>query len=181
MAITTGNLGRAGSFVINTREFERALNQYVGGMSNVEAKKAILRRSAAVVAYNVRRLPRPKTEISDPVKGQKYHLFYSGSGFHRREIAIYKGNLLKSTKYYFNRYQEFEIGPKVIRGKLSNIVGKTVKTSSGFYASMVYGSAENYRNIVIVPELTSQNVLTALQESFRKHHERQARANGLQP
>ena len=178
---TIGNFGQEGVFSIESRDFLRALNQYVGSMGTAQAKKAIMRRAAAVVAYNVRNLANPKSEMSDPKKGEKYHYFYSGAGYRRRKIKIFKGNLLKSTKYYFNKYNDFEIGPKVIRTRLPDEVGRTAKTTSGFYAAMIFGSAEKFRQMVIEPELIKPEVFIALQESFRKHHERQARANGLQP
>lgn len=180
MAIT-GNFGQAGVFFIDDRAFRGALNRYVAGMSTDEAKKAILRRASAVVAYNVRRLDYPKSQIYDREYGEKYHYFYSGKGEGRKKVKIFKGNLLRSTKYYFTKYKEYEIGPKVIRTKLPDEVGKTLRNASGFYASMVFGSAEKYRQYILEPELNGQDVFNALLDSFRNFHQRQARANGLQP
>jgi len=178
MAIT-GNFGQAGVFFVDDRAFRGALNRYVGGMSTDEAKKAILRRASAVVAYNVRRLDYPKSTPEDREYGEKYHYFYSGSGQGRKKVKIYKGNLLRSTKYYFTKYKEFEIGPKVIRAKLPDEIGRSPRNASGFYASMIFGNAEKYRQFILEPELNGQDVYNALLDSFRKFHERQAQRNGL--
>jgi len=175
---TAGVKKDTGVYFADEKVIRTKLREYVQELNTEQGKKLVLRRAAAVVAYKARRLDAPRSGPTDRIKGQDYHTFYSGSGDFKNQIKIYKGNLLKSTKYYFTKFKEYEIGPRVLKRALPEF-GKTVKTSSGFYAAMIFGKAFLYRQRILEPLINDPEIFTIIEQQFKKAHEKTAKKTGF--
>lgn len=176
---TAGVRKDTGVYFADEKKVREKLQQYIDNINTDEGRKLILRRAAAVVAYKARNLPYPRSGMTDRIRGEKFHVFHSGSGEFKKEIKIYKGNLLKSTKYYYTKYKEYEIGPRVLKRALPEF-GKNIKTSSGFYASMIFGKAYLYRQYVLQPLINSPDIFDVIESQFQKAHEKMAKKTGWQ-
>lgn len=167
-----------GMYLTNRRQLEAALQGYVGSFDNPANMKLVLRGGAAAVARLARKENYPRSGYGDREYGEPYHYAYMGSGNFRRKVKVYKGNLLRSTKYYFTQKKDYEIGPKVLRKSL-NAYGKSVKDSSGYYASMIFGKAWKYRQYILEPLLEKPEVLKIIQQDFERQHNRLQRRYSL--
>lgn len=155
--------GNSSVFTVDTTQVSITLKQYAQHLSLPETSKEVLRVGADVVTKSVRQLSSPKS--------RKTHYYYRKG----KKVEIKPGNLLKSTRKYFTRLKEYEIGPKVLR-KLPETTGATVNTSSGYYASALYGKASAYRRRVLEPQLANPSVLTSIIAAFAKWHKKQSAA-----
>lgn len=169
---------RNGMYMTNRRQLEAALQGYAGSFDNPANVKLVLRGGAAAVARLARKENYPRSGYGDREYGEPYHYAYMGSGNFRRKVKIYKGNLLRSTKYFFTRKKDYEIGPKVLRKSL-NEYGKSVSNSSGYYASMIFGKAWKYRQYILEPLLEKPEVLKIIQQDFERQHNRLQRRYSL--
>lgn len=169
---------RNGMYMTNRRQLEAALQGYVGSFDNPANIKLVLRGGAAAVARLARKENYPRSQYDDREYGESYHYAYMGSGTNRRKVRIYKGNLLRSTKYYFTRRNDYEVGPKVLRKSL-NAYGKGVNDASGYYASMIFGKAWKYRQYILEPLLEKPQVLEIIKKDFERQHNRLQRRYSL--
>lgn len=175
---TAGVNKRTGMYITNDQALKAALRGYIKDVDEPTGRKLVLRGAAAAVARLARKENYPRSQYDDREYGEPYHYAYMGSGNFRRKVKIYKGNLLRSTKYYFTRKKDYEIGPKVIRYAL-NEYGKTSRGASGYYASMIFGKAWKYRQYVLEPLLERPEVFLIIQKDFAKAHERISRQNNF--
>ena len=166
-----GGATRNGIYLTNRRQLEAALQGYAGSFDNPANIKLVLRGGAAAVARLARKENYPKSGYGDREYGEPFHYAYMGSGSNRRKVKIYKGNLLRSTKYYFTRKNDYEVGPRVLRKSL-NEYGKGTGNSSGYYASMIFGKAWKYRQYVLEPLLYKPQVLEIIKKDFERQHAR---------
>lgn len=155
--------GNSSAFTVDTTQVSIALRQYAQHLSLPETPKEVLSVGADVVTKSVRKLSSPKSK--------KKHYYYRKG----KKVEIKPGNLLKSTRKYFTRLKEYEVGPKVLR-KLPETLGATVNTSSGYYASALYGSASAYRRRVLEPQLQNPEILQNIIFAFGKWHKKQKAA-----
>lgn len=155
--------GNSSVFTVDTTQVSIALRQYAQHLSLPETPKEVLSVGADVVTKSVRKLSSPKSK--------KKHYYYRKG----KKVEIKPGNLLKSTRKYFTRLKEYEVGPKVLR-KLPETLGATVNTSSGYYASALYGSASAYRRRVLEPQLQNPEILQNIIFAFGKWHKKQKAA-----
>ena len=155
--------GNSSVFTMDTTQVSIALKQYAQHLSLPETPKEVLSVGADVITKSVRNLSSPKS--------RKKHYYYRKG----KKVEIKPGNLLKSTRNFFTRLKEYEVGPKVLR-KLPETLGATVNTSSGYYASALYGSASAYRRRVLEPQLANPTVLTSIVLAFGKWHKKQSAA-----
>lgn len=173
---TAGVNKRTGMYLTNDQALKAAFKKYISDVDSTTGRKLVLRGAAAAVARLARKENYPRSQFDDREYGEKFHYAYMGSGTYRKKVRIYKGNLLKSTKYYFTRKKDYEIGPKVIRLSMSEY-GKTSRSASGYYASMIFGKAWKYRQYVLEPLLERPEVFNIMQKDFAKAHARIAREN----
>lgn len=152
--------GNVGVFTLDTTQVELSLKAYLKELSLPETPKEVLGIGADVVVKAVRQLPYPKS--------RKTHYYYRRG----KKVEIKPGNLLKSTRKYFTSLKEYEIGPKILY-KVPDTFGASVYTSSGYYASALYGSASAYRRRVLEPQLQDPGILTNIVLAFGKWHKRQ--------
>jgi hypothetical protein len=156
-----------GVFGVDVKQFQGVMKEYERQLGTDKTRAFILRSGAAAVVADVRRKPAPKSTET--------HFYYQRGIGGGRKIEITPGNLLKSTKKYFTKKKEYEVGPKVLK-KLPQILGRTVYTSSGYYAAMVYGSAAAYRMKVLEPAVNQPNVANRIERSFAAWHKKQKAA-----
>ena len=149
----------------NSKEVIGRLRQYTREITTAQAQKIILRESAGQLVSRIRNLSSPRAPGTP--KSRSPHYYYGKS----QKVAIYSGNLLKSTKQWFTRQKEYQVGPKVLRS-LSSEWGRTVSKSSGYYASMVYGSASAYRIRVMEPELNKPATFQRIEKAFARYHKK---------
>lgn len=154
---------RSGIYIANSKEVLTKVQRYAKDMTNKEAKRIVLREGVREVTANIRKKSEPRS---------KRPHYYQSKGIGMVRVKILPGNLLKSTKYYFRRkLGEYEVGPKVLF-KLSPEWGRTVSKSSGYYASMVYGSASAYRIRVMEPELNRPATFQRIEKAFARYHKK---------
>jgi hypothetical protein len=139
-------------------------------------------------AIPVRTLARAKAPRS-----KKLHYYYrnvkkgrrrgNGSAF-EDAVPIFPGNVAKSIailKFKRDRSSVY-VGPKYnpTAGRL-NAVGRTIKTADPFYAPMIYGSAEAFKDNVITPALNSliPEVIKRLESKISDHIRGIKRKTGL--
>ena len=155
--------GNSSVFTVDTTQVSIALREYARELSLPETPRQVLSVGADVVTKSVRKLSSPKS--------RKKHYYYRKG----KKVEIKPGNLLKSTRKFFTRLKEYEVGPKVLR-KLPEALGATVNTSSGYYASALYGKAATYRRRVLEPQLANPTVLRSIIVAFAKWHKKQKAA-----
>jgi hypothetical protein len=149
----------SGIRIENSKEVISRLKKYTQDMTTVQSKKIILRESAGQLVNRIRKLSAPRSAAP--------HYYYGKS----QKVKILPGNLLKSTRQWFTRNKEYEIGPKVLRS-LSPEWGRTVSKSSGYYAAMIFGTARAYRVRVMEPELGKPATFERIERAFARHHKK---------
>lgn len=160
---------RSGIYIANSKEVLTKVQRYAKDMTSKEAKRIVLREGVREVTSRIRKLSAPRAPGTP--KSRSPHYYYS-KGIGNMKVKILSGNLLKSTKYYFRRkLGEYEVGPKVLF-RLSPEWGRTVSKSSGYYASMVYGSASAYRIRVMEPELNKPATFQRIEKAFARYHKK---------
>jgi hypothetical protein len=112
-----------------------------------------------------------RTAASRNIKpAAKKHFYYSKAG----KIEVVPGNLKRSMYAFKTRLKTVEVGPRVIRkiaGKYDKI-GDTPKTSSGYYAAMLFKKASNFRRQVTESALSTaaERIDTAMQKALTRVH-----------
>jgi hypothetical protein len=111
----------------------------------------------------------------------KPHYYYPKNG--KGRIQIKPGNLRKSMYAYKERSGVVSVGPRYIRrvtGVLKTL-GETPKTSSGFYAAMLFKSAQSFRQRVTETALASalNKIDIAMQKAYQRIHRQWAKKYGF--
>lgn len=140
-------------------EFNAKLLAYQKRLNTPKEKTAILAAGGAKVRQQAAKAPTPKSK--------KEHYYYSKAG----KFTIEPGNLRKSTKVYRGRDGDVYVGPRVLR-RITGDIGKTAKTSSGYYAAAIAGSARAFRAAYMEPALGKATgaALQAIEKQFAKWH-----------
>jgi len=154
--------------ITGIQELQQGLNTYLRGVSNPKQKIRILAAGGQVIKRTAAKAPTPKSK--------KVHYYYPKKGANR--VAIFPGNLRKSIKVFRGKDGDIYVGPKVLR-RLSGLseIGKNAKTSSGYYASMIYGKASRFRIAILENAIAtnSAKILNAIQTTYAKIHRQTTR------
>jgi len=106
-------------------------------------------------------------------KSKAPHYYYPRKGNSGR-IKILPGNLANSIYMFRNSDGAVSIGPRVLRpiaGKATEI-GQSPKQSSGYYASMLYGKAAEFRRRITDSALSQRlsQVNNAMEKAYQRIH-----------
>lgn len=108
-------------------------------------------------------------------KAAQPHYYYAKAG----KVEIKPGNLRQSMYAFKQKDGNVSVGPRVIR-RVSGVLktlGETPKTSSGFYASMLYNNAKSFREKVTDTALSNSltSINNAMQKAFQRVHRQWAK------
>lgn len=160
-------------------DFQQQMRRYLDKVSEKRQKQAILLAGANVMRRQaVKMIPKKKARYTYQYNGKqkviKAPFFYYGKN--RGKIAeITRGNLSKSMFSFKTKIGDVEVGPRVLRKiTTGGIIGKNSKTSSGYYASSLLGSAEAFRKKYSERAylMTQTKVLQAMEKALLKIHKR---------
>ena len=140
--------------VTGINELNAALRQYQAQVSNPRQKTAILAAGGAKVRQAAAKAPTPKST--------EKHYYYSKG----KKIEIKPGNLRRSMKVFKGREGDVYVGPRVLRQLPGSTIGQTARTSSGYYAAMIYGSASAFRRTIM--EAAAQSAAGAAFQAIEK-------------
>lgn len=156
--------------VENIEELKRNIKEYLKVASTNREKHAILRPGAVIVRNASKKRIR---------KSKKNHFYYRAG----KKVEIESGNLKNSIYVFRHKIGEVSVGPRVLRsltGRTS--IGKDPKSSSGYYAHMLYYTAEGFRDTItwmaMMSNLTKVN--DAIAKAYEKFNKRIAKKYGLQ-
>jgi hypothetical protein len=162
----------ADKVIVQTREeLKKQIEKYLDGVATKKEKQRVLLAGARVLRNYVRDWKVPRSS--------KPHTYYGKSG----KITIEPGNLAQSIYTFREKTGNVSVGPRVLRkidGVLSTL-GKTPKTSSGYYAAALYGSADSFRRRVTEASLNLNltKINKAMQRAYDAVHRRYARKAGI--
>ena len=110
---------------------------------------------------------------------KKPNFYYSKQG----RITILPGNLRKSIYVFKTQNGSVEVGPRVLR-KIAGVydkIGDKPKSSSGFYAAMLFKSASNFRRQVVEAAMQASisKIDTSMQKTLERLHRRWQKKYGL--
>jgi len=107
-------------------------------------------------------------------KSTAVHYYY----YQGRKTEIRPGNLRRSMRVYKGREGEVYVGPQFLRRITTPTIGQTAKTSSGYYAAALYGSASAFRRTIM--EAAAQSAagaaFQAIEKRFAAWHKKQKAA-----
>jgi hypothetical protein len=148
--------------VTGINELKAALKAYQAKASSPKQKTAILAAGAQKVRQAAAKDPTPKS--TEP------HYYYRKG----QKVEIMPGNLRKSMKVFRGKEGDVFIGPRVLRKLPGGKIGQTVKNASGYYASMLYGSAGAFRQKIMEPAMSKAAgaAVQAVERTFSKWHEK---------
>lgn len=159
--------------ITNDRKFVSDMRKLAAQVATKSEKQSILLAGAQVIKkaakYNV------------PISS-KAHWYYPRdttitpfAGKRARwddRIKINPGNLVKSLYAFKHRNVVVSVGPRVLRNIKGNVfqIGESPRKSSGYYAAMLYGSADAFRRRVTDAAAASNKagMLTAMQKRTEK-------------
>ncbi len=149
--------------VTGINEFNAKLLAYQKRLSAPKEKTAILAAGGQQIRREAAKAPTPKSK--------KEHYYYSNGG----KFTIQRGNLRKSMQVFRGRDGDVYVGPRVLR-RITGDIGKTAKTSSGYYAAAIAGSARAFRAAYMEPALGKATgaALQAIEKQFAKWHNQNA-------
>lgn len=142
------------------------LQRYAKTVSDRKERQNVLYAGGQKVAQTAAKAPTPKSK--------NVHYYYAKTG----PIPIKPGNLRRSMRPYKDKQGDIQVGPKVLRRVVGmSEIGATKKTSSGFYAAALYGSASAFRQAVMEPALSraQSQALAAMQKRYEKLHQKLTR------
>lgn len=153
--------------VTGINEFNAKLLAYQKRLNTPKEKTAILAAGGAKVRQQAAKAPTPKSSASKKPQPTAPHYYYTKFG----RVEINSGNLRKSMKVYRGRDGDVYVGPRVLR-RITGDIGKTAKTSSGYYAAAIAGSARAFRAAYMEPALGKATgaALQAIEKQFAKWH-----------
>jgi hypothetical protein len=144
-------------------ELKRNVKAYIGEISTIKERQKILIAGARVVRATIKRGSYFKNS-------KEPRTYYSKFG----NVQILPGNLRNSIYAFKTRDGNAEVGPRVLNplaGKYSKI-GDTQRTSSGYYAAMLFGSASAFRRQVTESAMGASlaRIDKAMQSALRRIH-----------
>ena len=148
----------------------RNIRSYLEEASLPKEKQKILLAGGKVVRNTIRK----RNYFKD---SKKPHFYNSKQG----KITILPGNLRNSIYVFKTQNGNVEVGPRVLR-KIAGVydkIGDKPKSSSGFYAAMLFRSASNFRRQVVEAamqasiskiDINMQKVLERLHRRWQKKY-----------
>lgn len=140
---------------------QASMQRYLRTVNNPRQKQRLLFVGGREVRKESAKAPTPKST--------KPHFYYRKG----QKIKIIPGNLRRSMKVYRAKTGDVLIGPRVLR-KIGNVdaIGRTQKTSSGYYASMIYKGAAMFRQRIMEPALSRATAaaLRAIDKAYNRLH-----------
>jgi hypothetical protein len=154
------------SIYIRAQDIEalkRNMRGYLDEVATKKERQKILLAGGRVVRAKVKR----GGYFKDSKKPRTY---YSKQG----KITIMPGNLRTSMYAFKTKVGSVEVGPRVLKkiaGKYDKI-GETPKTSSGYYAAMLFKKAANFRRQVTEAAMAASisKIDAAMQRTFQRIH-----------
>lgn len=136
--------------VTGVADFRDFMRNYLRQIEKPKQKQTILKAGALVVRRKVKTmLPKRKDRYTYTINGRQvvvkrpFHYYVKGKG---KQALIVKGNLANSIYAFRTRIGEVEVGPRRLRKIQSgSIIGGIPASSSGYYASSLAKSAQNFR------------------------------------
>ena len=158
------------------------LRNYLRQIEKPSQKQTILKAGALVVRRKVKgMLPKRKDRYTYTINGRQvvvkkpFYYYLKGKG---KQGLMIKGNLANSIYAFRTRIGEVEVGPRRLRRiAAGSIIGGTPPTSSGYYASMLLRSAENFRRSFTERAyiLTEPKVVQRMIKTFERIHKQLTR------
>lgn len=143
---------------VSKQEFESKLKKYVDAVTTSKEKQQVLRSGGVILRNRAKKL----------IKIAKKEHVYSRDG---REVYIQPGNLRQSMYVYRQKDGDVAVGPRV-KKRFDNgeIIGVTPRTSSGFYAAALYGSAQKFRQTItdMAASMNYYAMLKSMQKKFER-------------
>lgn len=149
-------------------ELRQTLNKYKREVSSAKERNSVLFPGGEEVRKEAAKAPTPKS--------RKVHYYYPKKGSKR--VAIRPGNLRQSMKTYKAKTGDVLVGPKVLRKVVGmEEIGRTRRTASGYYAAMLYKSANNFRQAVMEPAMAkaTAKAIAAIEKAYEKFHDKLTR------
>lgn len=140
----------------------KSLRQYLTLVTSKPQKRKILNAGG----QEIRRVAKEQTVTLG--EREIHYLYSKRSG----KVAIHKGNLRRSINVFISRRGGLAlIGPKVLKSAPPEM-GRTIKTASGYYAAMIYGSAAAFRQAELEPALSiaQSAAVSAVQKKYAEVH-----------
>lgn len=155
--------------VFGIRELNAKLQEYQRRLDTPREKTSILAAGAAKVRLAASQPPTPKSSKTKKPQATDPHFYYSKRGWH---VRIYSGNLRRSMKVFRGKDGDVFIGPKVLRKIVAAEIGRTSRTSSGYYAAALMGSARAFRLAYMEPALqkAASGAFQAIEKRFAQWH-----------
>lgn len=143
-------------------ELPNNLRTYLSRTTSKPQKRKILNAGGQVI----RNVAKAQTVT---VGEREVHYLYSKKA---GKIAIHSGNLMRSINVFISKRGGLAlIGPKILKSAPPEM-GRTIKTSSGYYAAMIYGTAAKFRQAELEPALSiaQSAAVTAVQRKYAEVH-----------
>jgi len=166
-------------------ELRRNMQRYLNEVATKKERQKVLLGGGRVLRNKARtNIPRHKKVYTYQRGGKRIAIkhnplyYYTKSG---GKVVSYPGNLKKSMYAFKKKDGDVAVGPRVLRKIGSQELGKTPKTSSGWYASMLYKKAANFRRQVTESALASSlsAIDLAMQAAYKRIHRYWARRYNL--
>ena len=151
-------------------ELQRNIKNYLKDASTVREKHSILRPGAVVIRNAAKKKVR---------KSKKNHFYYRKGN----KVEIESGNLRNSIYAFKHKIGEVSVGPRVLRslaGRKS--IGTAPANSSGYYAHMLYQTAEGFRDTITwsATMMNLDKVDKAMEKALERFNKRIAKKYGFQ-
>lgn len=155
-----------------TQQLQVNIKRYLNEVGTRRERQKVLLAGAKVLRNTA------KAKIDD---SPKPHYYYPKSG--KGKVEIKPGNLRKSMYAFKEKSGVVSVGPRTIR-RVSGVLktlGETPKTSSGFYASMLFKSAQAFRQRITETALATalSRIDTAMQKAYQRVHRQWAKKYGF--
>lgn len=146
--------------VIGVKEFNAKLREYQRRLDTPREKTSILAAGAAKVRQTAAKAPTPRSRA--------IHYYYAKG----RKVKILPGNLRRSMKVFRGKDGDVYVGPRALRRITGDEIGRTSRTSSGYYAAALMGSARAFRLAYMEPALqkAASAAFQAIEKRFAQWH-----------
>ena len=154
--------------ITGIEELKKNMRGYLDKVGTRKEKQKVLLAGGKVLRNAA------KLNIKD---AENKHYYYPKGG--KGRIEVKPGNLRQSMYVFKQKTGDVAVGPRVIRriAGVMKTIGETPKTSSGFYAAMLYNKAKFFKEQVtdaaLLASLTRIN--NAMQKAFQRIHRQWAK------
>jgi hypothetical protein len=171
--------------ITGIEDLRRNMQGYLNEVATKRERQKVLLAGGRVLRNKARaKIPRHKKAYTYQKGGKRIVIkhnplyYYTKSG---GKVVSYPGNLKKSMYAFRKKDGDVAVGPRVLRKIGSGELGKTSKTSSGWYASMLYKKAANFRRQVTESALASNlsAIDLAMQAAYKRIHQYWAKRHNL--